>query len=72
MKVRMLAAVLLVLLVPTVAIAQSTNPVEQRIAAHIGALTIQNTALVLQVEQLTAENAKLKAEIEELKKAAAK
>ena len=50
------------------ALAQQQSPVEQRIASQIGSLVIQNTAQAAQIEQLSAENAKLKAEIEKLKK----
>ena len=57
---------------PAFAQQQGPNPVEQRLATQIGIITIQNTALSVQVEQQAAEIAKLKAKIEELEKKEAK
>lgn len=63
---------LAVALLSSPAVAQQQNPVEQRIASQLGSLIIQNTAQAAQIEQLNAENAKLKAELEKLKKPAGK
>lgn len=59
--------VLAIILTSLPALAQGTTTLEQKIAAQIGALVIQNAQLQAQIEQQQAEIAKL---TEEVKKAA--
>lgn len=56
-------ALITLLLLTTSAFAQQVNPVETKVGAIIGQLTISNSALQTQVEQMKAEIDKLKKEL---------
>lgn len=67
-----LGVLALALLVVPAAAQQQPSPMEQGIKSQLGDLLFSNIALLARVTALTEENAKLKAQIEAMKKAAEK
>ena len=63
----MMTLLLLSLLTSSAHAQQQQSPVEQSVKAQMGELLFNSSVLAGQVQQLQQENAKLKAEIEQLK-----